>query len=66
MKLGNQKAKQPPEVGCKTNCAHSKGIHDGRTSSVTRRERERQFFFSFFFFFLADGLYVILGSTFHL
>ncbi len=64
MKLGNQKAKQPPEVGCKTNCAHSKGIHDGRTSSVTRRERKRV---SFFFFLLcADGLYVILGSTFDL
>jgi hypothetical protein len=62
MKLGNQKAKQLLEVGCKTNCAHSKGIRDGRTGSVTRREKKRVFFF----FFFADGLYVILGSTFDL
>jgi hypothetical protein len=48
MKLGNQKAKQPPEVGCKTNCARSKGIHDGRTRSVTRRERKRVFLFFIF------------------
>jgi hypothetical protein len=33
--------------------------------AVPQEEREREFFFSFFFF-LADGLYVILGSTFDL